>query len=139
MQIVHQLDPGLGAIPYSSNRRYAPTSRARMARRLRTVQSAAGRIRSRLRNDRRVPDPVATSVARGFAHDEQIVDELDRLARRDELKLDRQYLQRMLDDPDHHVHELGALVSAAWAARSAQEIARELTQGSCESVMKLAA
>ncbi|MHC4785607.1 MAG: asparagine synthase-related protein [Planctomycetota bacterium] len=126
MQIVHQLDAELGAIPYSSNRRFASSPRQKLARRLRTVQSAAGRIRSRLRNERRVPDLGATSVARALAHDEQVVDALDSLARRDELNLDREHVQRMIDDPDAHEHELGALVSAAWAARSAQEIAGEL-------------
>jgi asparagine synthase (glutamine-hydrolysing) len=139
MEIVHDLEPELGAIPYSSNRRFASSPREKLARRLRTVQTAAGKIRRRLRNERCTPDLGAASVARALTRDEQVVDALDRLAQRDELQLDRERLQRMIDDPEHHEHELGALVSAAWAARSAEEIAGELKEEARSESVRVAA
>ncbi|MHC4219756.1 MAG: asparagine synthase-related protein [Planctomycetota bacterium] len=139
MEIVHDLDAELGAIPYSSNRRFASTHRARLARRLRTVQSAAGRIRRRFRNERHAPDLGAVSVARALADNEQVVDALDRLAERGELELDRKHLQRMIDEPDQNEHELGALVSAAWGAQSVEGIARELEEGAAQEVTSKAA
>jgi asparagine synthase (glutamine-hydrolysing) len=139
MQIVHELQPDLGAIPYSANRRYASTPRARLAHRLRTVQTAAGRIRSRLRQERGGPEPDPMPVARALARHEQVGDALDRLAGRDDLRLDRAHLQRMIDDPDPHEHELGALVSAAWAARSAEEIAAEIRREPGPERIELAA
>jgi hypothetical protein len=138
MQIVHLLDPGLGAIPYSSQRRFASSPRDKLAHRLRNVQSTAGKIRRRLRNERRVPDLGATSAARALAGDEHVLDALDRLAGCDELALDREHLQRMIDEPDLHEHELGSLVSAAWAARSVQEIAHELSGPGRQEQAKLA-
>jgi asparagine synthase (glutamine-hydrolysing) len=139
MEIVHDLDPELGAIPYSSNRRYASSPRQKLARRLRTVQTAAGKIRRRLRNQRCAPDLGAASVAGVLTRDEEVVDALDRLARRDELQLDREHIQQMIDEPDQHEHEIGALVSAAWAARSAEEIASELREEPAVETVRVAA
>ncbi|MHC4101978.1 MAG: asparagine synthase-related protein, partial [Planctomycetota bacterium] len=139
MEIVHALAPELGTIPYSSNRRFASSPREKLARRLRTMHTAAGKIRRRLRNERHAPDLGAVSVARALSRDEQVVDALDRLAARDELELDREHVQRMIDEPEHYEHELGALVSAAWAARSADEIREELREGTATETVRVAA
>jgi asparagine synthase (glutamine-hydrolysing) len=139
MAIVHDLDRDLGAIPYSSDRRYAGTRRAKLAGRLRTVGSAAGKIGKRLRAERREPDLGAASVARVLADNASVVDALDRLAEREELELDRAHVQRMIDEPRRHEHELGALVSAAWAARSVEQIVEELEQESRGREVKEAA
>ena len=75
----------------------------------------AGKIGRRLRAERREPDLGAASAARVLADNASAVDALDRLAEREELELDRGSLQRMIDEPDRHEHELGAMRIVAWA------------------------
>ncbi|MHC4416210.1 MAG: hypothetical protein ACYS0G_13090 [Planctomycetota bacterium] len=126
MKIIRDLDAGLGGIPYSSHRRYGPGPGARLRQRIGALRSAAGKVRRGGARQRAVPDLGAATVASALAWDESVRRSLWRLAERGEMDIRPEHLERMLGTPAAWEHELGALVTAAWAAEAADAVSSDL-------------
>ena len=118
MKAIHELAPELGAIAFAGRRR--TTGKL-------SLGSFAYKLHRRLRNRRADPDLGAVSAVRALTRDESVVSSLRRLAERDEASLDAGYVERMIATPDRFEHELGTLISAAWATECAETIAGELS------------
>ena len=121
MSIIAELDAALGAIPFSS------------------VRSTGGKIRRRLRGRRCAADLGARTTTATLVLDDSVTDSLHRLCRRDEMRLDTDRVAEMIEVPDQFEHELGTLLTAAWAAEAAQAISRDLQSSHSVETMRLVA
>lgn len=126
MKLIHKLDAWLGDRPYTMNRRYAPSPAAAFAARIRTLRSAARKVGRRLRRRRTPPDQGAPIVAQALAQDESVRHSLRALVDRADIHLRGEQLHRMLDAPSAFEHELGVLISAAWAGQTAEALSGRL-------------
>lgn len=83
-------------------------------------------ILRRLRRRQADPDLGAAAAARAFGPDQSARQALRSLADRSEMRLSIEHLDRLISEPQAHVHELGALLGVAWAAETVDDLARRL-------------
>lgn len=139
MRLIHQLDAALGEIRYSGGRAYARTSGAKLRQRVRRFYSAARKIRRRLADHRAAPDQGADLAADALVQNESVREAIRGLSERPELNVRGEHVERMLATPRLYEHELGVLLSTAWAQRTAQSIARQLHSLRSEASLRCAA
>jgi len=118
LKTIHELAPELGGIAFAGRRR--TTGKL-------SLGAVASKLHRRLRNRCADADLGAISAVRALTRDESVVSSLRRLTERDETNLDAGQVERMIATPDRFEHELGTLISAAWAADCAETIASELS------------
>ena len=132
MNVIHQLVPELGTLPYAGHTRTAHGSAATLQA-VRRLHRLERKIRRRLSNTRAEPDLGAASVSAVLVGDESVRHSLRCLAKRDDLELNPRHLERMINEPCAFTHELGALMTAAWAAEAAEAVAEDLRAASAAS------
>lgn len=139
MSLIHQLDAALGEIRYSGGRAYARTCGAKLRQRVRRFSSAARKIRRRLADHRAAPDQGADLAADALVQNESVREAIRDLSERPELNVRCEHIERMLATPRLYEHELGALLTTAWAHQTAQSIARQLHSLTSEAPLRCAA
>lgn len=139
MKLIHQLDAVLGEIPYSGGRAYARTFGAKLRQRVSRFSTAARKIHRRLGNGRKTPDQGADLAAEALMQNESVREVIRGLPERPELNLRCEHVDRMLATPRLYEHELGVLLSAAWAQQTAQSIARQFHSLTSEASLRCAA
>ncbi len=139
MRLIHQLDAALGEIRYSGGRAYARTFAAKLRQRVCRFSSAARKIRRRLADHRAAPDQGADLSADALVQNESVREAIRGLSERPELNVRREHVERMLATPRLYEHELGVLLSTAWAHQTAQSIARQLHSLTSEAPLRCAA
>ncbi len=124
MKIIDELTPQLGRLPYSGDRRFATARIAKLAQRLRHLRSTGTKIRKRLAVRRGAPDLGAQGVSAVLLGDDSVRSVVQTLS--STMNLCQEHIERMIAAPDTCERELGTLITAAWAAESARNVAREL-------------
>ncbi|UCD75708.1 MAG: hypothetical protein JSV91_02100 [Phycisphaerales bacterium] len=126
MRIIHQLSDELAAIPFSGGRLHA-SDLSGAARKLRQKASSSVRkISRRLRNRRASADLGARGTAAALAGKEGARRSLRRFVDETGRQIRPEHVERMLASPAHFEHELGVLLTAAWAHDSVDELAGRL-------------
>jgi asparagine synthase (glutamine-hydrolysing) len=125
MSLMHRLNPELAAIPFSHGRRYATGVAARMRIGAATLRSKGGKILRRLGARRAASDLGAAGVAEMLARDPSVQGALQELAGQSHLPVHAEGVSRLIAAPHARPHELGALLSAAWAAQAAAAITED--------------
>lgn len=119
-RIIHQLVGDLAVIPFPR------------------AASPVPKLLGRLGGRRAAPNRgAATTAALLFEHD-SVVTSLRRLAERDEYRLDPGCIDRMIERPGVFEHELGVLLTTAWAAEAVDALAEDL-RAPAIGTMRLAA
>lgn len=133
MQIIYDLVPEIGTIRYSHNRSYMTTPLSRLKQGVRKVNTTAGKIKKRLAKHRSAPDQGASSVSKVLFEDKAIQQSILEFAVRDEICAQEGRIMQMFASPSRYSHELGVLLSAAWGAKTLQQVSREITAASEEN------
>jgi hypothetical protein len=126
--LIGQLAPSLAKIPFAGQSMLSATPLKRAFGIAENCRRTISKIHRRVRSARKSPDLGAAITATRFASDD--ASRLTLLEAADSVAFPprRQALDAILEQPATYAHELGALMTAAWAAREVRDLSRELAR-----------